>query len=84
MEGGVQYIGGKVQNFLACAKDHHEMKFYVTKIACGIAGFTVEEIGPLFADENTDDGEAYDLQGRKVLTNQSGVIIRNDKKYIKR
>lgn len=50
MEGGVQYIGGKVQNFLACAKDHPEMKFYVTKIACGIAGFTVEEIGPLFAD----------------------------------
>lgn len=36
------------------------------------------------ADENTDDGEAYDLQGRKVLTNQPGVIIRNGKKYIKR
>lgn len=50
MEGGVDYIAGKVQNFLACAKDHPEMKFYVTKIACGIAGFSIEEIGPLFAD----------------------------------
>lgn len=50
MEGGVDYIAGKVQNFLACAKEHPEQKFYVTKIACGIAGFTIEEIGPLFAD----------------------------------
>ncbi len=50
MEGGVDYIAGKVQNFLVCAKTHPELKFYVTKIACGIAGFTVAEIGPLFSD----------------------------------
>lgn len=50
MEGGVDYIAGKVQNFIACAKAHPELKFYVTKIACGIAGFAIEEIGPLFAD----------------------------------
>lgn len=50
MEGGVDYIAGKVQNFLSCAKAHPELKFYVTKIACGIAGFTIEEIGPLFVD----------------------------------
>lgn len=50
MEGGVDYIAGKVQNFIKCAKDHPELKFYVTKIACGIAGFSIEEIGPLFAD----------------------------------
>lgn len=50
MEGGVDYIAGKVQNFIQCAKEHPELKFYVTKIACGIAGFLVEEIGPLFAD----------------------------------
>lgn len=50
MEGGVDYIAGKVQNFIECAKNHPELKFYVTKIACGIAGFTIEEIGPLFAD----------------------------------
>lgn len=50
MEGGVDYIAEKVENFIACAKDHPELKFYVTKIACGIAGFSIEEIGPLFAD----------------------------------
>jgi len=50
MEGGVDYIAGKVQNFIQCAREHPELKFYVTKIACGIAGFLVEEIGPLFAD----------------------------------
>lgn len=53
MEGGVDYIAGKVQNFLACAKEHPKQNFYVTKIACGIAGFTIEEIGPLFADAIT-------------------------------
>ena len=50
MEGGVNYIAEKVRRFLECAKTHPEMKFYVTKIACGIAGFTVAEIGPLFSD----------------------------------
>lgn len=50
MEGGVDYIAEKVENFIACAKEHPELKFYVTKIACGIAGFSIEEIGPLFAD----------------------------------
>jgi hypothetical protein len=50
MEGGVDYIAGKVQNFLVCAKAHPELKFLVTKIACGIAGFRIEEIAPLFAD----------------------------------
>lgn len=50
MEGGVDYIAVKVQNFIECARKHPDLKFYVTRVACGIAGFTVEEIGPLFAD----------------------------------
>ena len=50
MERGVDYIAEKVRRFLECAKTHPELKFYVTKIACGIAGFTVAEIGPLFSD----------------------------------
>ena len=48
MEGGLDYIQGKVNNFIACAKSHPELKFYVTKVACGIAGFSIREIGPLF------------------------------------
>ena len=50
MEGGVDYIAGKVNAFIACAKQHLELKFLVTKVACGIAGFRIEEIAPLFAD----------------------------------
>ena len=50
MEGGVDYIAGKVNAFIACAKRHPELKFLVTKVACGIAGFRIEEIAPLFAD----------------------------------
>lgn len=50
MEGGVDYIGGKVQNFLDCARQHSELTFLVTPIACGIAGFTPDDIAPLFKD----------------------------------
>jgi hypothetical protein len=50
MEGGVDYIAGKVVNFIEFAKEHPELKFYVTPVACGIAGFTAEEIAPLFRD----------------------------------
>jgi len=48
MEGGVDYVASKVQNFIKCASEHPELKFYVTRIGCGIAGFTDEEIAPLF------------------------------------
>lgn len=50
MHGGVDSIKPYVDEFIAFAKQHPEMKFYVTKIGCGIAGFTTEEIAPLFAD----------------------------------
>lgn len=50
MEGGVDYIRDKVNNFLNFASKHHEYTFLVTPIACGIAGFTPEQIAPLFMD----------------------------------
>lgn len=50
MEGGVDYIAGNVRNFIEFAKSHPELKFYVTPVACGIAGFTLEQIAPLFHD----------------------------------
>lgn len=50
MHGGVDVIKPYVDEFIAFAKQHPEMKFFVTKIGCGIAGFTTEEIAPLFAD----------------------------------
>ena len=50
MEGGVDYVEGKVKNFIECAKQHPELKFLVTRVGCGIAGFLDSEIGPLFKD----------------------------------
>ena len=49
MQGGVETIKPYVDEFIEFAKQHPEMKFLVTKIGCGIAGFRVEEIAPLFS-----------------------------------
>ena len=39
-----------INRFIAFAKEHQELKFYVTAIACGIAGYTPDEIAPHFKD----------------------------------
>lgn len=48
MHGGVDAISPYVNEFIAFAREHAGLKFLVTEIGCGIAGFTVEEIAPLF------------------------------------
>ena len=48
MQGGVETIKPYVDEFLSFAKAHPELKFLVTEIGCGIAGFAIEEIAPLF------------------------------------
>lgn len=48
MHGGVDVIKPYVDEFIDFAVQHTELKFLVTAIGCGIAGFTVEEIAPLF------------------------------------
>lgn len=48
MLGGVDTIKPYVDEFLLFAQAHPELKFLVTEIGCGIAGFTVKEIAPLF------------------------------------
>ena len=50
MQGGVETIKPYVDEFIAFAKAHPELFFYVTRIGCGIAGFKDREIAPLFAD----------------------------------
>ena len=50
MQGGVDTIVSYVDEFIAYAKQHLELKFFVTKIGCGIAGFREEEIAPLFKE----------------------------------
>ena len=48
MHGGVVSIAPYVNEFIAFARSHPEKLFYVTRIGCGIAGFTDEQIAPLF------------------------------------
>ena len=49
MQGGVNTILPYVEEFITFAKQHPELTFLVTRIGCGIAGFTPTEIAPLFA-----------------------------------
>lgn len=50
MQGGTETIKPYVDEFIAFAKSHPELRFLVTKIGCGIAGFRDEEIAPLFRE----------------------------------
>lgn len=50
MQGGVETIKPYVDEFIEFTKQHSDYKFLVTRIGCGIAGFTDAEIAPLFKD----------------------------------
>ena len=47
--GGMREMKHYIDEFILFADIHPEMKFLVTKIGCGIAGYTPEEIAPMFA-----------------------------------
>ena len=50
MHGGVEVIKPYVDEFIDFARQHQQYKFLVTRIGCGIAGFTVAEMAPLFSE----------------------------------
>ena len=47
---GLESLNAAVQRFISFARQHGELKFLVTPIGCGIAGYTAEEIAPFFRD----------------------------------
>ena len=51
---GLATINDEVARFLEFAAEHPELRFLLTEIGCGIAGFTPAQIAPLFrgAPEN--------------------------------
>ena len=55
MQGGVETIRPYVDEFIRFAREHRELTFLVTRIGCGIAGFTDKEIAPLFAEAHSDE-----------------------------
>lgn len=48
-------IAPYVERFIAFAKENSHFTFLVTAIGCGIAGFTVAEIAPLFTRVLVED-----------------------------
>ena len=52
MEGEAS-LKAAVEHFIACAKEHPELTFLVTAVGCGIAGYTPDEVAPLFKEAAT-------------------------------
>lgn len=67
MQGGVDTIEPYVNEFIAFARQHPELFFYVTRIGCGIAGFRDEEIAPLFTEAIGIDNICLPETFRKLL-----------------
>lgn len=44
----IERIAAHVQTFLEFARAHPELTFDITRVGCGLAGFTPEQMGPLF------------------------------------
>jgi len=55
MQGGVETIRPYVDQFIDFAREHPDMTFYVTRIGCGIAGFSDSEIAPLFKEAEFEE-----------------------------
>jgi hypothetical protein len=45
----VSAISAYVRSFVRYAEEHPELQFHVTRIGCGLAGYTDADIAPLFA-----------------------------------
>lgn len=48
MQGGVDKIRPYVEDFIVFAATHPSLTFFVTRIGCGLAGFSDQDIAPLF------------------------------------
>lgn len=46
---GLETLGAEARRFVAFAGEHPELRFLVTEVGCGIAGYTPAEVAPLFA-----------------------------------
>lgn len=46
---GLEVLSGAVQRFIGFATKHPDLRFLVTEVGCGIAGFTPEVVAPFFA-----------------------------------
>ncbi|WP_321426242.1 hypothetical protein [uncultured Bacteroides sp.] len=71
MSGSVASIVPFVDEFIRFAASHPDMRFLVTEIGCGIAGYTPAEIAPLFHEAVTIENIALPERFWEVILYQS-------------
>lgn len=79
----LQLIGKWVRSFLKDAAATPDRRFIVTKIGCGVAGFTEQEIAPLFAGHPANvelplDWAQISEQGRYDICDECGEVYPPD------
>ena len=74
MQGGPLTMERFVKDFINYARCHKNLVFLVTKIGCGIAGFSVDDIAPLFYGAISIDNIYLPEEFWKYLTTHDRVI----------
>ena len=67
MQGGVETIRPYVDEFIQYAQQHPDLIFWVTRIGCGIAGFTDQQIAPLFKLAKDFENVAFPAGWRELM-----------------
>lgn len=63
-----------IKRFTPFVKEHPELKFMVTPIGCGIAGYTPEEIVPMLSEAASLPNVYLHISFWKVLVSNKGNI----------
>ena len=71
MSGSVASIAPFVDEFIRFATSNPEMRFLVTEIGCGIAGYTPANIAPLFREAVTIENISLPERFWEVILDQS-------------
>lgn len=75
MHGGVEEIKPYAEKFIAYARLHPELRFLLTRIGCGIAGFEDEEMAPLFSECLALPNVAFPREWLKCLMADAAVTL---------
>lgn len=78
MQGDINTIKPYVDKFIEFAEYEKALTFYVTKIGCGIAGFKVEDIAPLFIKALSIDNIVLPQEFVEIAMNSQQKLINND------
>ena len=47
---GIAEMSEAIRRFTSFAAEHPELRFLVTRVGCGVAGYSVSQIAPLFKE----------------------------------